>query len=111
MTDRQEKVHNLIRQLAAKFLQTKTGGGYLISLTDSSITDDMKRVKIFMTVLPDTEEKTALKFVAEQSSDLKDYLKKNMNLKFIPFITFAIDKGEKSRQRFEEALIRSKKEA
>ena len=110
MSDRKEKVHNLVRELAAKFLQTKTGGGYLISLTDSSITPDLKRIKIFMTVLPDQEEKMAMKFVASQASDLHEYLKKNMHMKFIPFITFAIDKGEKSRQRFEEALVRSKRQ-
>jgi ribosome-binding factor A len=38
---------------------------------------------------------------------MREFLKKNMRTKIIPFVDFAIDLGEKNRQKIDE-LLRAK---
>jgi ribosome-binding factor A len=67
----------------------------------------MKRATIYITVLPIDKEKTALEFAKRKRADLRQFLKKNMPIKIIPFIDIAIDMGEKNRQKIDELLRNS----
>lgn len=104
MTDRQEKISNLIRQYTAEFLMRENNQTSLITITSASVSPDLKRGTVFMTVLPETKEKAALDFAKRKRPEIRDYLKKNMQTKVIPFIDIEIDKGEKNRQKIDELL-------
>lgn len=107
MSDRQEKVANLIRERAAEYLGRENNKTSLISVTHATISPDLKKATIFITVLPDSKENAALMFVKRQLGDIREYLKDHMMTKVIPFLAVEIDKGEKNRQKIDELLRNS----
>jgi ribosome-binding factor A len=104
MSLRNEKVTNLIKELAAQFLSRESNRTSLVTVTDCATSPDLKKATIFFTVLPTEKEHDALEFSKRKRSELREFLKKNMKSKMIPFIDFAIDNGEKNRQRIDELL-------
>ena len=108
MTDRNDKVANAIKELAALFLERENNRTSLITVISATVSPDLKRATIFITVLPDSKEADALNFVKRQLKDLREFLKKNLPIKIIPFLDVAIDLGEKNRQKIDELLKMSK---
>jgi ribosome-binding factor A len=104
MSDRQEKVTNLIKELSASFLGRESNRTSLITVTSCTASPDLKRATVFVTVLPDSQQELAMEFLKRKRKDLREYLKKNMEIKIIPFIDIEIDKGEKNRQKIDELL-------
>ncbi|HPS21303.1 MAG TPA: ribosome-binding factor A [Candidatus Paceibacterota bacterium] len=104
MAERKEKVSNLIKELAARFLSKESNRTSLVTVTDCHASSDLKRATIFITVLPASKEKSALDFTKRKRAEFRDFLKKNMKSKLIPFIDFEIDTGEKNRQKIDELL-------
>ena len=102
--ERKEKVSNLIKELAATFLERENNHTSLITVTDCKTSPDLKRATVFVTVLPDEKEHDALDFAKRKRGELREYLKKNMQTKSIPFIDIEIDRGEKNRQKIDELL-------
>ncbi len=107
MQNRNEKVANQIKELTAQFLARENNRTSLITVTSASCSPDLKRATIFMTVLPESKETSALEFAKRQRTELRELLKKNMTTKNIPFVDFAIDLGEKNRQKIDELLRKS----
>lgn len=103
-TDRKEKVANLIKELSAEFLERENNRTSLITVTSANCSPDLKRGTIYITVLPDDKEKSALEFIKRKRSDLRNYIKKRINIKNIPFLDVEIDHGEKNRQKIDELL-------
>ncbi len=104
MLQRNEKVANFIKELSAQFLEHESNGTSLITVTSCNVSPDLKQGKIFITVLPDKKEHDALDFAKRKRGDLREYIKKNMKTKVVPFIDIEIDQGEKNRQRIDELL-------
>jgi ribosome-binding factor A len=104
MNQRNEKVANQIKELAAQFLGRENNRTSLITVISATCSPDLKRATIFITVLPTAKETTALNFVKRKLKDLREYLKKNIPIKIIPFLDVAIDLGEKNRQKIDELL-------
>lgn len=104
MPERKEKVANQIKELAAVFLEKESTGASLVTVMSVNASPDLKRATIFITVLPTSKETAALNFVKRQLGDLREYLKKNMTIKTIPFLEAEIDLGEKNRQKIDELL-------
>ena len=101
---RNERVANFIKELSASFLGRENNRTSLITVTSCTISPDIKRATIFITVLPESTETSAMEFTKRKRTELRDYLKKNMKTKIIPFIDFEIDRGEKNRQKIDELL-------
>lgn len=104
MTERNEKVANLIKELSAVFLERENNKTSLITVTSCNVSPDLKRATIFITVLPDEKESDALDFAKRKRGELRAYIKKNMQIKNIPFVDIQIDRGEKNRQKIDELL-------
>lgn len=107
MSQRTDKVSNLIKELSAEFLGRTNNRTSLITVTSATTSPDLKRATVFITVLPETKEHDALEFAKRKKGELREFLKKNMATKTVPFIEIDIDKGEKSRQKIDE-LLRAK---
>jgi len=101
MTIRQDKVSGLIKKLVATFLEYETNKISLITITRCDVSKDLKKGIIFITVFPEERESQALTFVKRKRKDLREYLKKNMRIRRIPFLDIKIDEGEKNRQLIE----------
>ncbi|OGI57191.1 hypothetical protein A2906_01345 [Candidatus Nomurabacteria bacterium RIFCSPLOWO2_01_FULL_37_25] len=104
---RNEKVANFIKEQTAFFLAREDNKTSLITVTSATVSPDLKRATIYITVFPDSKEKFALEFVKRKRKELREFLKKNMTVKIIPLIDIAIDLGEKNRQKIDE-LLRAK---
>ena len=82
MSTRKEKVENIIKELGAQFLEKENDRTSLLTVTSSSVSPDLKRATIFITVLPESKENSALSFAKRKRGELRDYLKKNLNCYF-----------------------------
>lgn len=102
--ERNEKVANIIKELAANFLGRENNHTSLITVTSCNVSPDLKKSTIYITVLPDNKQHDALEFAKRKRGELREYLKKNMEIKIIPFIDIQIDFGEKNRQKIDELL-------
>ncbi len=104
MTNRNNKVARGIKELGAEFLSKENNKTSLITVTGATCSNDLKRATIYITVFPTIKEKSALDFVQRQRHNFREFLKKNLPIKVIPFIEIAIDQGEKNRQKIDELL-------
>ena len=104
MTQRNEKVANLIKEKTAEFLGRENNNTSLITVTSATCSPDLKRATIFITVLPEDKEKTALLFAKRKRREMREFLKKHMLTKVVPFLDVEIDLGEKNRQKIDELL-------
>ena len=104
MMQRNEKVANTIKELAAQFLGRENNRTSLITVTSCNTSPDLKKATILITVLPTAKEDAALNFTKRNLGGLREFLKKNMPIKIIPFLDVSIDKGEKNRQKIDELL-------
>ena len=53
-------------------------------------------------VLPEKLENVALNFAKRVRTDFREYLKEHSVLRYLPTVDFALDLGEKNRQRIDE---------
>jgi len=102
MTQRQEKVAGIVKKLSAQFLQIESSGQSLITVTNCTISQDLKNATIFISVLPEKSEEYAINFIKRKRSDMRDYIKKNTKMRVLPFLDVEIDYGEKNRQKIDE---------
>jgi ribosome-binding factor A len=92
---RQEKIESLLAQKVAEFLSMEAGNMSLITVTRVAFNDKTKQATVFITVLPDSQEKTALAFAKRKSSDMRKWIKERINMGSLPVFSFVIDIGEK----------------
>ena len=99
-----KKVNEILKELAADFIQKESSGKSLITVTGCEVADNQRTAIIYFSVLPADTEEEALNFTKRQRKEFREYIKKHSRLRYVPFIDFEIDLGEKNRQRIEELL-------
>ena len=106
MPFRQEKVSSLLKSVAASFIQKEItfAPGILISVTEVNLSKDLKTANILITVFPEKKEKETIKMLKRNRSNLREYAKSYLKMKFLPYFEIEMDKGEKRRQRIDEIL-------
>lgn len=108
LSRRQVQVSLKIRELASDFFQKESSGMSLITVTRATVSPDLKNSTVFITVLPETKEAAALDFARRMRTDLRTHVKKQLQIKAIPFFEIEIDFGEKNRQHIDELLMQDK---
>lgn len=101
MSIKKERLQEEIKHLASRFLMLESSKNSLITVTKIEMSNDKKNAIIFFTAFPETEEKTALQFAKRKRSDFKQFIRDNSRIARIPHIDFAIDIGEKNRQKID----------
>ena len=104
MTNRNEKIGEILRDLGARYLHENSNNSSLITVTSVQLSKDSKYATIFFTVFPPEFEKTALEFAKRKRGEFKTFVKENSALGRIPFLDFEIDLGEKNRQKIDRLL-------
>jgi ribosome-binding factor A len=102
MSDKQDKIAEQIRELAADFFQRESNGQSLITITSVEITSRGGRATIRATVLPEDKEEEAIEFMRRKLHDFREYVTSNSRIGRVPFFDAEIDVGEKNRQRIDE---------
>ena len=104
MSNRSEKIKQILHDLGARFLTHNGNGVSLLTVTRAHLSSDEKRATIFFTVFPEAQEKTALEFAKRKRSEFKEFVKEHSKLGRIPLLDFDIDMGEKNRQKIDSLL-------
>ncbi len=99
---RQTQVAETIAHRAADFFARESNRQSLVTVTHADVSPDLKSVTVFFTVLPEEKQGEVLHFARRNRPEFRDYLKTHAMLKFLPNIDFAIDYGEKNRQRIDD---------
>lgn len=103
MSRRQNKVSEEIAHQAGEFLaRSIKAGGALVTVTRAEIPSDLKRVFIFVSILPQTREEEMMTTLKRLRTDFHDYLKEHTVLRNVPTVDFVLDIGELNRQRIDE---------
>lgn len=104
-SERQEKMSEMIRKHSANFIEQESTPQSLITVTRVSLSPDFKNATIYFTTLPENQQNTAQLFLQRKRSDLRDYLKKQLKTRIIPFVDIVIDEGERNRQKIDALLF------
>ena len=102
MSQKDDKIKEIIRELAAQFFSRESNRTSLITVTGIELLSHGTRATILITVLPESQEAAALDFAERQLSDFKQFVHDHSRLVRVPFFGVKIDIGEKNRQKIEE---------
>lgn len=100
--NKEDKIKEIIRELAAQFFSRVSNRLSLITVTDIEMHSRGSRATILITVLPESEEEVALEFVRRQLGEFREFVDNNSRIARIPFFDAKIDIGEKNRQKIDE---------
>lgn len=101
MISRHEKVCQIIQGVAAKFIQHEANTNPLITVTRVSISPDYRNCTVYFTTIPDDRQDDALIFLQRNGRELRQRIKRDTNLKYIPNVSFSVDYGERHRQHID----------
>jgi ribosome-binding factor A len=99
---REIQVSEAVAHLAGDFFARESNQKSLITVTRADLSRDFKNATVYFSVLPQTMEEVTLKTAKRQRTDFRTYVREHSLLHPIPFFDFAIDLGEKNRQRIDE---------
>lgn len=102
MSRQEERAGEIIAHEAAKFISREAGPDSLITVTRVLPAVRGERVTVFVTVFPEEKTRPALAFLERQREAFSDHLKEHARLRPLPRIEFALDDGEKNRQRLDD---------
>ncbi len=75
----------------------------LITLTRAEFSNDHKKLHVYYTVIPESQESPANEFLNRQIHSMRDFIKKHAKLE-PTFFTFVLDKGERNREHISDLL-------
>jgi len=101
-TQKHERLAEYIRETAAEYLSRESNRDSLITVTRVELSDKNDHARVLITVLPTEKEEGALEFVSRRKNDFRLYFMKKIDINRTPRFSFAIDMGEKNRQRLDE---------
>lgn len=106
MGRRETRVGEAIARLAGEFFARESNRQSLMTVTRADISPDLKNATVYLSVMPEQFERAALNFAKRARTDFLEYLKEHSVLRYMPTIDFALDLGEKNRQRIDELTRR-----
>ncbi len=104
MSEKNISISEIIRERAAIFIRNEANTNPLITVTRVEVTPNLKSAIIFVTTIPVEREEDALIFLNRHAKHFRNNLKKNTKIKYLPHISFAIDAGERQRQRLDTII-------
>lgn len=95
---RQTQISEMFMKLAGEFFARESNGVSLITVTGADVSPDLRNVKIYFSVMPESYEKPALNFAKRSRTEFREFIKGHARLQYLPNVDFSIDLGEKNRQ-------------
>lgn len=103
-TRRQERMSFLLRNIISSFIKSKIASKSIITVTLVEVSDDLRTAKIFISVFPEDKEKEILALLKNKNRDIHNFIKAKIKMKFLPLVSFEIDRGIKIERKIEEIL-------
>ena len=104
--NRPAKLTEEIQHHAADFFAREANRNSIITITRAELSGNQKNITVFFSVMPEAEEVRAFTFMKRKRNDFIIYLRRHSRVGMLPKLDFAIDMGEKNRQRIDD-LTRS----
>lgn len=106
-TFRKERVGSLIQEELGRELlrEVEFPEGALATITGVVVSDDLEHAKVWLSVLPGELAEAALKVAKGARSELQYRLLKKINIKPMPRIEFALDRGPELAAAVEKMLL------
>jgi ribosome-binding factor A len=101
---RQEKLNREFTRVFAKYIERESNKQSLITVTRCIISPNNKMVMVYLSILPQDKSEAAIAFLNRHKHQARDYLKKNIRTRIIPFVEFMVDSGELNRQKIDRLL-------
>lgn len=102
-----ERIKEAVRHLAAEFLSERSNRTSLITVTGVDLSSRGEKAVVRITVLPETREKAGLDFANRNSGALRKFIGERVSLRRLPFLSFAVDIGEKNREKLQQLSAES----
>ncbi len=96
------RAETIFAELAAEFINRESAGQSLITVTHAEEANRGRNITIYITVLPTTREAAVLDFLGRKRREFGAYVILHARMRMLPKVAFAIDVGEKNRQRMDE---------
>jgi ribosome-binding factor A len=107
---RKDRISEELAHAAAKFIQQESNTNPMITVTHAELSQDFKNATVFVTVFPEDQEELSMDFLRRNVKDFRDFLKNETRLQHLPWLSFEIDGGEKSRQKIDKIIQRVHKD-
>lgn len=78
--------------------------GTLVTVTKVSVAEDAESARVWLSVLPAKQEEAVLQMVISRIRDIQSLLNKKLVMKFVPKLTFVIDRSEEKADSIEKVL-------
>jgi ribosome-binding factor A len=102
---RSERVQELIRRELGEIIEREVDfADTLVTITDVRVDKKLAHAAVHVSVIPSSEAAGALAALGRQAGKLQRLLTKKMNIKPMPRISFAIDRGPENAASVEKIL-------
>ena len=98
-----------IHKHIATWVSRNANHASLITIVSLELSDDISHARVGVSVLPETHEKDALRFLEKHRTDIKSYLKKHTRGMLPHTYSWFVDLGTKNRERIYEILANDRK--
>ena len=104
MANRNIRLIQQLQECAAEYVSKNSNRTSLVTVTRAEMRDRNENVTFYVSVFPEEAEGPALGFLMRKRGECKQYIKENSRIQRVPHVEFAIDEGEKNRQKVDELL-------
>jgi ribosome-binding factor A len=105
-----ERLKEGIKKAAAEFVERESNKTSLITVTGIEMRNRGRDAYILVTVLPDQQDNAVVDFLNRKKRAMRDFLRKRVSLRVLPYFHFEIDQGEKNRQKIDEIGYKEEQE-
>lgn len=78
----------------------------IVTVTRATVADDAESAKVWISVLPFDQAESVMQELKKRIADIQRVLNKRLVMKFVPKITFYLDKQEEKADRINDVLDR-----
>ena len=108
-TRRQERVSEMMREELSLLIGAELSDPRLaeamVSVTDVEVSQDLRNVRVYVEhVLPSTRSSEVLEALRHAESFLRQAVVENLNLRFVPMLSFQIDDTNERGRRIDALL-------
>ena len=103
-TGRTEKIEEYIKEIAARFIERESNKTALITVTRVALAERGRTAMIYLSVLPESGEESAINFLKRKRPEIREAVKRELNIRTIPFLDVQIDTGLKALHTIETLL-------
>lgn len=101
---KEERYREILIALAAQYINVESNRTSMITVTGVEFQSRGRKAVVLVTVLPLEEEQRAIEFLNRKRNDFWRFVERESAVERIPSFSFAIDTGEKNRQRIDSLL-------